>query len=160
MAVETEKKTAANGNITTNALVGGTAFIGYRAGPAYNAFARIKVAGNTGGANVSFLVAGVGRLATNSNGLFFVQVRFANGTVAHMRVNTLVESAGVNNTPTFGWWKDGDYVYIGVYHPNTTLSSFTATMLGYNPESAFDMRTGSFYNSSTAPTGWTAATIS
>ena len=135
-----------------------SAFIPYRAAAGFVGFARVTVSGSSGN-TFQILVTGAGRLATNSNGLYFLQIRIANRTVASMQVNALVTSRGTNNTPVFGWWKDGDYIYIGAQFLSTTNSPFSAMLLGYDPASPFNHSAGVFYNAAAAPTGWTEGTV-
>lgn len=154
MAIEYERKTAANGNISIGADPSGTAFSPYiSAANNYAVFFRMKE-GTFGYANCQILVSGVGRVQTNGyGGLYLVEVLTANGKFSTVRTTTIVPS---NLSVTFGWYREGDYVYIGVLRTTNYSASLTATLLGYDPENAREWRIGNFYAGTTAPTGWTA----
>ena len=148
----------ADGNRVINQMLGSTGYVPYRNSGGYVGFFRMLKTGISA-LTCQVLVSGAGRFATNSNGLYFCQIRKSGTTIANLRVDQLVPSAGNNNTPTFGYWDDGAYIYVGLYLSTTTLAPFTATLLGTDPDLASAPQVGTFYNSSTAPTGWTAVTI-
>lgn len=148
----------ADGNRVINQMLGATGYVPYRNAGGYVGFFRMLKTGSSA-LTCQVLVSGAGRFATNSNGLYFCQIRKSGTTIANLRVDQLVPSAGNNNTPTFGYWDDGTYIYVGLYLDTTTLAPFTATLLGTDPDLASAPQVGTFYNSPTQPTGWTAVTI-
>lgn len=131
-----------------------TAILPYRNSAGYVGFFRIKRS-PASSYTCQVLVSGAGRVFTNSNGLYFCQIRMQSGSLANLRVDQLVSSV---NAPTFGYWQDTDYSYVGLYINNTSLSAFSVLLFG-NPSNNINPHVGEIYNDATMPTGWTTVSI-
>lgn len=131
----------------------GTAFCSRATGARYTAFFRCAV---TGTAIIQILVAGVGRYDRGFPGLYFLNVLINSGVLTEVSGVALKASTTV---PTFGYYLEDGYVYVGVYTPAGT-ANITATLLGYAPNGETHPKAQQFYQSATAPTGWTAITVS
>lgn len=146
-------RTDASGTTVISRYTGGTAYCSLATGARYTAFFKCTPSGST---NAQLLVAGVGRYNTGFPGLYLVNVCISGGALSSVQVKAIIAST---TTPTFGYYTDGDDVYVGVYTPAST-APITATLLGAVPTAGSNIVMGQAYQSATAPTGWTAVTIS
>lgn len=125
----------------------------------YIVFARFPLGSSSARAHASLMVCGGGNYAAAALGTFVLDCT-GKGS-AFCRQTTLV-SAGSNAGMAFGVYTQDGYVYVGMKRPAYS-SAFNVKILNQDSNVAAiktPVELEEFYNSTTMPTGWTAATIS
>ena len=154
-ATYTTGSTAGNGVPTIEkTFAQGTGTAGY-----YYVFARFPLGSSSARAHASLMVCGGGNYAAAALGTFILDCT-GKGS-AFCRQKTLV-SPGTAEGMEFGVYTQDGYVYVGMKRPAYS-SAFNVKILNQDSNVAAKktpVELEEFYNSTTAPTGWTAATIS
>lgn len=111
---------------------------------------------------VSFLVSGVSTFGSQQTGVWLVEITYR--TVGSPKITiTQISPTGSTDSVTFGYYVEGNALYFGVYASTGYPDNLTITMLSNNVNRGLaSWVSGSFdtyYNSDTAPTGWTEVAI-
>ncbi len=121
----------------------------------YVGFASLPVPSSGGRAEVTFLVSGVGNIASPSCGTYLIQC----GTRDHTSMAvTELTPPGSDGDITFGYWLAGDRVIFGMkrgpynYHTNIAMISEDVNGEGFQKYEIAEL-----YNAAAKPSGWTAA---
>lgn len=121
----------------------------------YVGFASLPVPSSGGRAEVTFLVSGVGNIASHSCGTYLIQC----GTRDHTSMAvTELTPPGSDGDITFGYWLAGDRVIFGMkrgpynYHTNIAMISEDVNGEGFQKYEIAEL-----YNAAAKPSGWTAA---
>ncbi len=123
----------------------------------YIVFARFPLGNSSSKAQASLLVGGGGNYASIKLGAFILD---CGGKGTNTCQQTTLVSPGSATGMEFGSYTQDGYVYVGMKRPAYS-SEFTVKVLNYatNVTSKYSpIELDTFYNSTTAPTGWTAAT--
>lgn len=127
----------------------------YDATVRYVGFVSLPLPSSGGRSEATFLVSGVGNIASPSCGTYLVQC----GTRDHSSMAvTELTPPGSDGDISFGYWQAGDRVIFGMkrgpynYHTNITMVSEDVNGEGFEKYEIAEL-----YNSAETPAGWTAA---
>ena len=121
----------------------------------YRIFARTRKNSGTNDYASTFAVVNVASWTVSRHGAYIIQTNARSGAFS-ARITALAPCV---TTPTFGYYEDGDYYYIGVYS-GTYAPYMTAFLLASSEAYSLPAGVAQYGVLDSAPAGWTTLSIS